>query len=116
MAMSPYSGFLPHGGEVSAARAQFPGAPEPFVDLSTGINPIPYPVSQFSADLFARLPEPAAVAALRAAGPPAVPAQSYPEHARAVAVTGHDVKTVRGIDACGDATLVIVANPNNPDG
>jgi cobalamin biosynthesis protein CobC len=140
--------LLLHGGDLGAARRLFPGAPEPFVDLSTGINPIPYPVSQFSADWFARLPEPAAVAALAAAaahaygapsaahvvaapgtqillplvanlapaGHAAVPAPSYPEHARAVALTGHDVKTVRGIDACGDATLVIVANPNNPDG
>ena len=37
----------------------FPGAPEPFLDLSTGINPLPYPVAQVSPDVFARLPEPA---------------------------------------------------------
>ncbi len=37
----------------------FPGAPEPFLDLSTGINPHSYPVPQLSADVFARLPEPA---------------------------------------------------------
>jgi cobalamin biosynthetic protein CobC len=39
----------------------FPGAPEPLVDLSTGINPIPYPLPALPSDAFARLPEPAAL-------------------------------------------------------
>jgi len=47
---------LLHGGDLGAARRLFPGAPEPFIDLSTGINPNPYPVPRFSAELFARLP------------------------------------------------------------
>jgi cobalamin biosynthetic protein CobC len=60
---------LPHGGDLDAARRRFPGAPEPFIDLSTGINPHPYPVPRLSAELFARLPGPADVMALaRAAG------------------------------------------------
>ena len=139
---------LLHGGDLGAARRLFPGAPEPFVDLSTGINPKPYPVPRFSADLLARLPDPAAVSALAAAAaraygaptaahvvpapgtqillplvarlaPPgwaAILAPTYPEYARTAALAGHGVKTARGLDACGDATLVIVANPNNPDG
>ena len=45
-----------HGGDLGAARRRFPGAPEPFIDLSTGINPYPYPVPRFAADVFARLP------------------------------------------------------------
>ncbi len=40
---------LDHGGNLGAAREMFPGAPEPFLDLSTGINPHPYPVPQLSA-------------------------------------------------------------------
>ena len=40
----------------------------------------------------------------------------YPEHARAAALAGHRVDEIRGIEACGDAALVVVANPNNPDG
>jgi len=52
---------LLHGGDVGAARLMFPGAPEPFVDLSTGINPHSYPVPQLASDVFARLPEPAAL-------------------------------------------------------
>ena len=35
---------LPHGGDLAAARRLFPDAPEPFIDLSTGINPNPYPL------------------------------------------------------------------------
>jgi cobalamin biosynthetic protein CobC len=57
MVMSPYSGFLPHGGDVSAARAHFPDAPQPFIDLSTGINPHPYPLPELPPELFARLPQ-----------------------------------------------------------
>ncbi|MGE5261262.1 MAG: threonine-phosphate decarboxylase, partial [Actinomycetota bacterium] len=34
-----------HGGDLGAARKMFPAAPEPFLDLSTGINPYPYPLS-----------------------------------------------------------------------
>ena len=55
---------LAHGGDLGAARKLFPGAPEPFLDLSTGINPHPYPVPQLPSDVFAKLPEPCALAAL----------------------------------------------------
>jgi cobalamin biosynthetic protein CobC len=52
---------LAHGGDLGAARALFPGAPEPFIDLSTGINPFAYPLPPLDPAVFARLPEPAAV-------------------------------------------------------
>lgn len=39
----------------------FPGAPEPFIDLSTGINPYPYPLPEIPPDCFYRLPDRAAV-------------------------------------------------------
>jgi cobalamin biosynthetic protein CobC len=67
--MSVFTGAdepLLHGGDLAAARRLFPGAPEPFIDLSTGINPNPYPLPRFPADLFARLPAPDAVSALAA--------------------------------------------------
>jgi cobalamin biosynthetic protein CobC len=57
---------LQHGGDLAAARKLFPGAPEPFVDLSTGINPFPYPLPPLDAALFTRLPEPAALDRLAA--------------------------------------------------
>ncbi len=53
-----------HGGRLEDARRQFPDAPGPPLDLSTGINPIPYPVPALSPESFTRLPEPGALAAL----------------------------------------------------
>jgi len=50
----------------------FPDAPEPFIDLSTGINPHSYPVPELSTALFERLPAHADVRRLAA-----VAAQCY---------------------------------------
>jgi cobalamin biosynthesis protein CobC len=139
---------LPHGGDLGLARRLFPGAPEPFIDLSTGINPWPYRLPRFSAGEFAQLPQQQALntvaaAAAKAYGAPsaenvviapgsqillplaagllppsraAVVSPTYPEFARAAALAGHDVKNVESIERCGAANLVIIANPNNPDG
>jgi cobalamin biosynthetic protein CobC len=52
---------LEHGGDLDAARRIFSDAPEPFIDLSTGINPHSYPVPRLSSDALARLPGRAAV-------------------------------------------------------
>jgi cobalamin biosynthesis protein CobC len=57
---------LLHGGDLTAARRRFPDAPEPFIDLSTGINPHSYPLPQMSHEVFARLPEPTALERLAA--------------------------------------------------
>jgi cobalamin biosynthetic protein CobC len=51
---------LRHGGDLTAARELFPDAPEPFIDLSTGINPFAYPLPDLPQALFARLPDAAA--------------------------------------------------------
>lgn len=59
--------MLVHGGQRSAARLRFPEAPQPWIDLSTGINPAPYPVPPLPASCFADLPDPQAVKALEAA-------------------------------------------------
>jgi cobalamin biosynthetic protein CobC len=53
-----------HGGDLAQARATFPDAPHPWIDLSTGINPIAYPVPEIAPDLWTRLPEPSLVTAL----------------------------------------------------
>jgi cobalamin biosynthetic protein CobC len=55
---------LLHGGDLAAARRLFPAAPEPFIDLSTGINPNPYRLPRLPADLFTRLPSLEAASAL----------------------------------------------------
>lgn len=144
----PLLDSVEHGGDLDAARRLFPDAPEPFIDLSTGINPNPYPLPALAPELFARLPETGAltvlaaiaaktygalsaahvvgapgtqillplVAALARPGRAAIVAPTYSEHARAAALAGHSVSEVRDLDAIGDATLVVVTNPNNPDG
>src|SRR5262249_52770443 len=137
-----------HGGNISAARVLFPGAPEPFLDLSTGINPFPYPLPPIDQQAFARLPEPDAVALLQevAAGYYGAPSPAhvvaapgtqslllpvmslvkpgrvvilgptYNEHARVAAAAGHQVVEITEVEAFRDANIVVVVNPNNPDG
>jgi cobalamin biosynthesis protein CobC len=61
MMLPDFAAPLPHGGDLGAARKLFPAAPEPFIDLSTGINPFPYPLPPLDPALFARLPAPAAL-------------------------------------------------------
>ncbi len=48
---------VPHGGDLDAARRAFPGAPEPWLDLSTGINPDAYPLPHLDGEAWARLPQ-----------------------------------------------------------
>ncbi|KAB1079607.1 threonine-phosphate decarboxylase CobD [Methylobacterium soli] len=138
---------IAHGGDLDAARRLFPGAPEPWLDLSTGINPVPYPCPPLEASLFRRLPSGADLAALRRAaaaayGPApdavvpapgtqilietiprlmqpsrvAVVGPTYAEHAAAWIRGGHAVATVPDLRQAEDAEVVVVVNPNNPDG
>lgn len=132
--------FTAHGGRVESARAAFGG--DDWIDLSTGIAPWAWPVGEVAFD---RLPEPGALAALEQAAreafgvpagrevvavpgtdlamrllAPLVPARrvaglrpGYAGHAAAwPGMTG-----VSG-DALGhiQADLIVLANPNNPDG
>jgi cobalamin biosynthetic protein CobC len=149
--MIPFSGAdepLVHGGDLAAARRLFPDAPESFLDLSTGINPNPYPLPPLAAEIFARLPDAAAlehlagvaaaaygapeascvvpapgtqillplVAGLARPGRAVIVVPTYSEHARAAALAGHKVSDVGDLGAAGEAALVILTNPNNPDG
>jgi cobalamin biosynthetic protein CobC len=47
-----------HGGDLDAARRRFPDAPEPWIDLSTGINPVAYPLPPLAPDAWTQLPQP----------------------------------------------------------
>ncbi len=139
---------LPHGGRLNAARRQFPGAPEPFIDLSTGINPVPYEVPPLGADLWHRLPEPetlvdlqrAAAAAYRVTDPAMIVAApgtqilisllphllrhgtatilapTYAEHRAAWHAAGARTREAATPDDLPDDGVVILCNPNNPDG
>jgi cobalamin biosynthetic protein CobC len=48
--------FEMHGGDIDHVRERYPHAPEPWIDLSTGINPFPYPIPPLPADAWSRLP------------------------------------------------------------
>lgn len=52
---------------MDAARRLFPDAPEPWIDLSTGINPIPYPIGGIPPEAWTRLPQAGDLAALELA-------------------------------------------------
>ncbi len=140
---------LEHGGDLGEARRLFPAAPEPWIDLSTGINPVPYPLPCIPAAAWQRLPsnsnETALLAAARAAydvpghvglvaapgtqvligmlplvaGPPrevAVLGPTYGEHAHAWRKAGFTVREVADVAEIGGAGVVVLVNPNNPDG
>lgn len=53
-----------HGGGLDAAVTRHGGARADWIDLSTGINPVPYPVPSFAADVWTALPDRAAQTAL----------------------------------------------------
>jgi cobalamin biosynthesis protein CobC len=56
------------------------------------------------------------VAQLVPPGRAAIVAPAYGEFARAAALAGHRAAEVHDLDEVGDAQLVFVGNPNNPDG
>lgn len=66
-AHAPLSSPIAHGGRLDAARRAYPHAREPWIDLSTGINPIPYPLPAIALEAWTRLPDDAAFANLEAA-------------------------------------------------
>ncbi|MDQ0315692.1 threonine-phosphate decarboxylase CobD [Amorphus orientalis] len=141
-------GSIEHGGDLAEARALFPDAPAPWIDLSTGINPVPYPLGELPLSAFHRLPSPSELSELEAAArslyraPPAtgvvaapgtqaliellprlrgtsrvsIVGPTYGEHAHAWAKAGHSVGEVSELDEARPADVVVVVNPNNPDG
>lgn len=82
------TGGIWHGGDLGRARALFPAAPEPWIDLSTGINPIPYPLPALPLSLWQRLPAADDEAALLAA---ARNAYRVPAEAGIVAAPGTQI-------------------------
>jgi cobalamin biosynthesis protein CobC len=88
VAISDLGDPIQHGGNLAKARALFPEAPEPWIDLSTGINPHSYPHSPIPANVFARLPEPDVAERLRK-----IAAEAYgaPSSAHVVAGPGTQI-------------------------
>jgi cobalamin biosynthesis protein CobC len=62
-----YGTLTYHGGALEVARQLAPGAPEPWIDLSTGINPHAYPLPDLGLEAWSRLPEGGTLARLEAA-------------------------------------------------
>src|SRR4051812_46311978 len=56
---------MKHGGDLTQAMARFGGAAEAWLDLSTGINPWPWPIADISAAAWQRLPSHADAQALQ---------------------------------------------------
>ena len=62
-----FAAFAYHGGALDVARALAPAAREPWVDLSTGVNPHSYPLPDLAPEVWTRLPTGQALAGLEAA-------------------------------------------------
>jgi cobalamin biosynthetic protein CobC len=96
---------LEHGGDLATARQLFPQAPQPFIDLSTGINPHPYPLPLLGANVFARLPDSAAQGRLCA-----IAAETYgaPSAAHVVCAPGTQLllPLVAGLVSAGRAVIL----------
>jgi len=148
MASIPHLGAFRHGGRLREAMAAHPDAREPWLDLSTGINPEPWSGPRASAGALGRLPDPGTLAELEAT---AARAFGVADAGRVVALAGADTAlrlaplllgegavalvapiygghveawsgrrptTVCAIDhpRAVDADILVLANPNNPDG
>jgi len=140
--------FPRHGGQLAAAARRY-GIPLPdWLDLSTGINPVPYPAAALAPADLARLPDPEATAGLADAarvayGVPegvavqpvpgtdialrllpllfprsrvAILSPTYSGHAEAWSAAGHSVRAIGELAGARGAEIVVLANPNNPDG
>lgn len=96
-----------HGGRLAAAGGQFPAARKPWIDLSTGVNPRPYPAPSVSRAASASLPDPAETADLEDA---AAAAFGVGSAGRTIAVPGSEA-ALRILARLLPAKTVAVAGP-----
>lgn len=142
--MATPAALLGHGGRLGAARTSYPDAPTPWLDLSTGISPHPYPAPSLGPETWSRLPDPETIQALEQA---AATAFGVDDPSRVVAAAGSEALIrllprllparricisartygghaeawrAAGAEVVSDADLAadlrVVVNPNNPDG
>ncbi|WP_045390510.1 threonine-phosphate decarboxylase [Falsirhodobacter sp. alg1] len=133
-----------HGGDLDRAMTRYGGTD--WIDLSTGINRVPYPVPPLPASAWTNLPTRTAQTALATAaqkawnaampllplagaqaaiqtlprlgriGTARVLGPTYNEHAANLRAAGWAVTEVGALGALNGADLAVVVNPNNPDG
>ncbi len=135
-----------HGGNLDLAQQRFGGRAEDWIDLSTGINRLPYPVGDIDAHHWQALPSRSEIEALHQAarhayrtsapivamggaqaviqllprlapqGRARILAPTYNEYAPVLWAAGWEVAEVATLDDLAGADLAVVVNPNNPDG
>lgn len=135
-----------HGGNLDGAMDRFGGEAAGWIDLSTGINRVPYPLPDLSGAAWTALPTRSAMEGLRtvaarayatraailpvagaqaaiqmiprlgAPGRARVLAPTYNEHAAALRSAGWHVEEVTEMEALAGADFAVLVNPNNPDG
>lgn len=135
--------MLEHGGTLFAATREYGIAIEQWLDLSTGVSPVSYPVPAIPSPLWSRLPEEddglieaacryyGAVSVLPVAGSQAaiqvlpclrspcrvgIPQPAYAEHAQAWKSAGHQVETWTRQRGMEGLDVLVLVNPNNPTG
>jgi cobalamin biosynthetic protein CobC len=138
--------MLEHGGRLRAAAQHYGTPLSGWIDLSTGIAPHAYPVPPLPPEAWQRLPEdddgleaaacrcygahrvlalPGSQAAiqllprLRPRCRVLLPQPTYAEYALAWRAAGHGVRSCAFADlpqACRNADVVMLGNPNNPTG
>lgn len=150
---NPVPAVPDHGGALARAAARHGRPAAGWLDLSTGINPRPWPfphaLPPLPAEVWTRLPDddlarpfeaaaraytgaPEAACVIAAPGsqaliqalpwlrPPgrvAVVGPTYAEHVRCWRLAGHATAEVADLDeAEAAASVVVLTNPNNPDG
>ena len=135
-----------HGGNLDVAQRRFGGPVEDWIDLSTGINRVPYPDVGVEPRQWNALPSRSDIESLHHAarqaygtGAPIVAiggaqaaiqllpnlvsrgrarilAPTYNEYAGVLSAAGWDVDEVSELAALAGADIAVVVNPNNPDG
>lgn len=135
-----------HGGNLDVAQLRFGGAAEDWIDLSTGINRVPYPFVDVELRQWSALPSRSEVETLHDAarqaygtdapivavggaqaaiqllphlaprGRARILAPTYNEYAGMLSAAGWDVTEVSDLAALAGVELAVVVNPNNPDG
>ena len=138
--------MLKHGGNLQHATKSFNRPRSDWLDLSTGINPVAYPIPAVAPDAWHRLPEnnPALIVAakiyynapnllpvagtqaaiqamprLRAKSRVVVASPAYAEHAYRWAEAGHIVQEVpfNALEShVTSCDVMVICNPNNPTG